>query len=308
MLIAIIIIAILLIGILIGLFAVYHKTFYSPHKGVSETVSPEMLNKHPYHDTSVKYIDRLSEMPCEYVTTKSYDGLTLSARYYAGQPDKPLCICFHGYRGSAIRDFSGCGLFLIDEGYNVLLVDERAHWRSGGHTITFGIRERCDVLSWLTFANDRFGKNTPIYIFGISLGGGTVTMASGLKLPDNVKGVVADCPFNSPKDIIKHVCRKIDLNPDLCWPLIWLSALIFGHFNVSKTTAAEEVKKTTTPVMVIHGEADDFVPTYMSREIQSANPDMVELHTFPEADHGLSYLYDTERYQNLVKDFIRKTS
>ena len=307
MLIAIIIIAILLITLLIGLFAVYHKTFYSPHKDASETESPEMLAGHPFGETSRALTERLCGLPCEFVTTRSYDRLTLSARYYQGKADKPLCICFHGYRGSAVRDFSGGGLFLIDEEYNVLLVDERAHWRSGGHTITYGIRERYDVLSWLNYANDRFGSDTPIYIFGISMGGGTVLMASGLDLPDNVKGIVADCPFNSPKDIIKHVCRKIRLNPTLCWPLIWLSALIWGRFNVCKTTAADEVKKATKPIMIIHGEGDDFVPMYMSRQVVDANPALIEMHTFPEAGHGLSYLYDTERYQQLVREFINKT-
>lgn len=307
MLIAIIIIAVLLIALLIGLFAVYHKTFYSPHRDASETESPEMLAGHPFSETSRALTKRLCGLPCEFVTTRSYDGLTLSARYYKGKADKPLCICFHGYRGSAVRDFSGGGLFLIDKGYNVLLVDERAHWRSGGHTITYGIRERYDVLSWVNYAANRFGSDKPIYIFGISMGGGTVLMASGLDLPDSVRGIVADCPYNSPKEIIKHVCRKIHLNPTLCWPLIWLSALICGRFNVCKTTAADEVKKATKPIMIIHGEGDDFVPMYMSRQVVDANPSLIEMHTFPEAGHGLSYLYDTERYQQLVREFINKT-
>ena len=60
--------------------------------------------------------------------------------------------------------------------------------------------------------NQRFGKDKSIFLFGISMGGGTVLMASGQRLPRNVKGIVADCPFNSPKDIIKHVCRKIKMN------------------------------------------------------------------------------------------------
>lgn len=301
-----IIAAVVLIAALAGLFAAYYKTFYFPHRGVSETDTPEMLGKHPFKDISHGNIERLCGTPCEFVETRSYDGLKLSGRYYKGKDGMPLCICFHGYHGSAVRDFSGAGLFLIDEGYNVILVDERAHWRSQGHTITFGIRERFDVVSWVGYANDRFGSDTPIFIFGISLGGGTVLMASGQKLPGNVKGIVADCPFNSPKDIILHVCKKIKMNPTLSWPIIRLSALIYGRFNVNQTTAAAEVKKAEKPIMIIHGEGDDFVPAYMSRQVRDANPDMVEWHGFPEADHGLSYLYDTKRYQRLVTDFINK--
>ena len=45
----------------------------------------------------------------------------------------------------------------------------------------------------------------------------------------------------------------------------------------------------------------------MSRIVQEANPGMVERHTFPGAEHAISYLIDTPRYQKIVADFIRKT-
>ena len=133
-------------------------------------------------------------------------------------------------------------------------------------------------------------------------------MASGLELPENVRAICADCPFNSPMDIILHVCRKIGLVPSLCRPLVYLSALIFGRFNLNEVTAAQAAKQTKVPIMIIHGEGDDFVPMSMSREVWQANPDMVEYHSFPDASHGLSYLYDTPRYQKLVRDFISKHS
>ena len=99
------------------------------------------------------------------------------------------------------------GQFLQNEGYNVLLAEQRAHFRSGGHTITYGIRERRDVLSWVTYANSRFGTDRPIYLFGISMGAATVVMAADLDLPDNVRLICADCPYSSPKDIICHVAK-----------------------------------------------------------------------------------------------------
>ena len=305
MLIAIIITAVL-IGAFIGLLAVYNKTFYSPYKNISETQIPDFLNRHPHRDTSNLRTARLARLPCEAVTVRSYDGLTLSGRYYKGKSDMPLFICFHGYRGSAIRDMHGLGLYLIDEGYNVLLTDERAHWHSGGHTITYGIRERRDVLSWIGYANSRFGTEIPIYLYGISMGGATVVMASGQTLPENVRGIISDCPYSSPKAIIKHVCAKTGLNPALCWPLIRLAALVIGRFNINAATASAEAKKTAVPILLIHGEGDDFVPTDMSREIKDANPDMVERVTGPAAGHGQSYLYEPERYQSVVKDFLQR--
>ena len=290
---------------LVGLYAAYNKVYAPPKKTESEMFVPDMLKRHPYHNEVVERMEELNRLPCEFVTTRSYEGLKLSARYYEGMDDKPLCICFHGYRGSAIRDFAGAGLFLIHEGYNVLMVDERGHWRSQGHTITYGIRERLDVLSWVRYANRRFGKRIPIHLFGISMGGGTVLMASGQKLPDNVRGIVADCPFNSPKDEICHVCRKIKLNPTLVWPIIWLSGLIYGRFNISATTAEREVKKTKVPIVIIHGEGDDFVPMYMSEQVRDANPSMITYHSFLDAGHGLSYFYNSVRYEEILRDYFK---
>lgn len=304
----ILIIAGVAVLLLAGLYAAYHKVFYSPKKDMSETVVPEELMRHPYRDAIKKDIKEICDTPCVFVKTRSADGLRLSARYYEGDEDKPLCICFHGYRGSALRDFSGLGLYLMKKGYNVLIVDERAHWRSQGHTIAFGAKERFDVLSWLRWSQRHFGDDIPVYLFGISMGAATVLMASGQKLPKNVKGISADCPYNSPKEIIKHVCRRMKLNPTLMWPIIWLSGLVWGRFNVNAASAAREVKKAKVPIMIIHGEGDNFVPMAMSKEVAHANASRVTMYTFPEAGHGLSYYYDTERYRQLVDDFMKKTN
>lgn len=301
-----IIAAVLIAAILTGLFAAYHRVFYSPVKGAKETDLVDLGATDEQVDIIRNSMLALEKRECEYVTTRAYDGTRLAARYYHTDDDAPLCLCFHGYRGSSLRDFSIMTPFLIEQGYNVIAVDERACWRSGGHTVTFGIRERYDVLSWVNYANERFGSDKPIYIFGISLGGGTVLMASGLDLPENVRSISADCPYNSPKDIICYVSNRLGLSPKWTWPVLWLGALIYGHFNINKTTAAKEVVKTTKPILIIHGADDTFVPAYMSKEVYDANPAMIERHTFPHAEHGVSYSSDPERYKRIVTEFLAK--
>lgn len=302
-----IIIIILLLAALCGLFVPYYRVFYSPHKGADEIETPVNNGTKVYHDEVRRQAKALQRMPCQRVITRSFDGLRLCGRYYYRGDNVPLCICFHGYRGSPLRDFSVMGQFLQNEGYNVLLVEQRAHFRSGGHTISYGVRERRDVLSWVEYANRRFGGDTPIYLFGISMGAATVLMSSDLDLPDNVRAICADCPFSSPRDIIRYVAEKTHLNPKLAWPMIWLSGLIYGLLNLDdKVTAAKAVAKTAKPILLIHGEADTFVPAYMSEEIQKANPNLVERHTFPGAGHGVSYFSDPERYIAIVRDFLKR--
>lgn len=300
------IIAVLLLLFLIALFIIYRMAFFCSKKnGSAENAVDLSLVGEAFYEDSRRFIDEISHRDCEFVRTVSYDGLTLVGRYYHYSDDAPLCICFHGYRGAAIRDFSGGGLYLMDEGYNVLLVDQRGQWRSGGRSMTFGIKERYDVLSWIAYADDRFQRAIPIYLFGISMGAATVLMSSGLDLPENVLAIIADCPYNSPRDIICYVIRQMKLPVRATWPLVVLSARLFGRFDPNAANAADAVKKTKKPILILHGEADRFVPPSMSEEVALANPAMVERHTFPNAAHGLSYLNDPERYRRLVREFMK---
>ena len=142
--------------------------------------------------------------PFEEVTISSHDGLGLRGRYYHYADGAPLEIMCHGYKGNAIRDFCGNWAVAKKDGRNVLLIDQRCHGKSEGHTITFGILERRDVLGWINWANQRFGE-IPILLSGVSMGAATVLMVSGMELPGNVKAVVADCPYDAPSNIIKKV-------------------------------------------------------------------------------------------------------
>ena len=213
-----------------------------------------------------------------------------------------MAIAFHGYRSCALTDFSGGSELIFQMGYNLILVDQRAHGNSQGRTIAFGIQERYDCLTWIEYAIGRFGAETKILLFGISMGASTVLMASGLPLPKNVKGIVADCPYASAKDIICAVGERIGFPRWIVWPLVKIGANVYGGFDITQTDAVEAVKQAKVPILIIHGEADGFVPQEMS-DIAAHNPECITRVTFPEADHGISYLTDTERYQSIVRSF-----
>ncbi|MBQ9685120.1 MAG: alpha/beta hydrolase [Oscillospiraceae bacterium] len=288
-------------------YGIYRFGFYSPNKTQNNDYSvadtPQM---NAMRGEILAMIDAVNELPFERVTIQSHDGLTLCARYYHQWEGAPLNICFHGYRGTPARDFSGGTQIMLRQGHNLLMVEQRAQCGSQGHTITFGIEERYDCLDWVHYAIARFGADTKIILVGISMGAATVVMASALPLPKQVVGIIADCPYTSPSAIIRKVSRDMHLPPKPAGAFAAASALIFGHFHLSAANAAEAVKHTKVPILLIHGEEDYFFPCEMSREIHSANPEMITLSTFPGAGHGLSYLLDPERYESLIRDFSQQ--
>ena len=80
---------------------------------------------------------------------------------------------------------------------------------------------------------------------------------------------------------------------------------MFGGFGIGNTSCVEAARESKVPILLIHGEADAFVPTAMGRERAENNP-LVELHTFPDATHGICYITDKERYISVLKEFLNK--
>ncbi len=284
-------------------YAIYRYGFYSPKGAQNDDHQILIPMSEEQHARSIALTDRLGAKPYERVQTLSYDGLKLAGRYYHEKDGAPLAILFHGYRGTPSRDFCGGADICFQMGFNVLLIEQRAHCSSGGHTITFGVKERRDVVTWANYAVERFGTDVKILLVGISMGGGTVLMASELALPANVHGIIADCPFTSPSEMIMEFGQSQGFPMKIAYPLTQLAARLFGGFSLNGADAVTAVKNTKVPIMIIHGEADGLVPCEMSRRIADANPVMIERHTFPGAVHGLSYLVDTDRYTELIHAF-----
>ncbi len=297
---------ILLAAVLIISYAVYRKTFFHVRRRAEDLyrVSGDVTE-----ETAARIREMIAALhtrECETVELRSHDGLRLFARYYHVCDGAPLQIQFHGYRSHGTRDFCGGNPLATECGHNTLVVDQRAHGESDGHTIAFGILERSDCLLWVEYACRRFGNDTPIFLSGVSMGAATVLMATALPLPSNVVGVIADCPYSSPKAIIRKVMRDMGLPVAPTYPFVCLGGWLFGHIRgLSRYTAEQAVKTATVPTLLIHGEADRFVPCDMSRAIASSCASSVRLELFPNAGHAMCYMTDSERYRRIVGEFTK---
>ena len=246
------------------------------------------------------------EVPFEEISITSHDGLKLTGRYYHLADGAPLEIQCHGYKGNALRDFSGAWRIAKAAGRNVLLINQRCHGGSEGKTITFGILEKQDVMGWIRYAVDRFG-NVPILLSGVSMGAATVLMAAGMDLPKNVKAVIADCPYDAPSNIIQKVLgQDMGMPVKLVYPLIRLGGMLYGKFNLNADSPVKAVKKAAVPILLIHGDEDRFVPHPMSCHIHAAAPEKIEFHTIPGAGHALNYVTAPEHYTNIVNNFTER--
>lgn len=288
------------------LWILYYVTF-SPMRKISDDYRyiPKSRHYDEVKENIMSHIDELEKTPCEDISITSFDGLKLSGRYYKRELEGVIEIDFHGYRGHALRDYCGGAKMCLDKGRSSIIVEERSHARSEGKTITFGIKERYDVLSWVEYAVERFGKDVKIVLSGVSMGAATVLMASELNLPENVVGIIADCPYSSPKEIICKVAKKKGLSPKLVYPLIKLSARLFGGFDLEESSAIEAVKNTNIPIIIFHGKDDGFVPYEMGKRIfEACASENKRMMSVDGAGHATSYFKQMDLYVKTLNDFL----
>ena len=251
----------------------------------------------------------LSDLPYEEITITSRDGLKLYGQFYRAEKDEGrYLLCMHGYHSSP-ADFMCAVGFFLKQGYHVLLVHQRAHGNSEGKWITFGVKERYDCLDWCQYLIDTHGEQIRIVLDGLSMGATTVLMASALDLPKNVVGVMADCGFTSPWDIVCHVAKTSMHLPK--FPLLYLMrpfVRLTAGFDLRETSTVEAVKKTSLPLLFIHGLADDFVPHEMSLRAYNAASGDKRLVSVEGAGHGLSYLVDEPTCQEACRTFLQNAA
>lgn len=238
----------------------------------------------------------------------SGDGLKLRAMYIPRKNAKGIIICMHGYHSEVDIEFVPEVRFLWNLGYDILLPWQRSHGQSEGRYITYGVKERYDCRQWIRYANEHLGaKDKNVFLCGISMGCATVLMAAGLKLPENVRGIIADCGFTSPWEIIRHVVKtKYHLPP---YPLLFFLDVICriaAGFSLKDASVQEAMRKNTIPVLFIHGDEDRYVPVWMTYSNYEACAAEKELYIVHGAAHALAFSYDRKEGSRRIRNFIQR--
>ena len=248
--------------------------------------------------------EKLSEAGTEPVGIVSRDGIDLGGHWYPCDEPKRIVIAMHGWRSSWCNDFGLVADFLHENNCSVLFAEQRGQNDSGGEYIGFGVTERFDCLDWIRWTVQNKSSGLPIYLCGVSMVATTVLMAAGLDLPENVHGIMADCGFTSPDEIWRHIAND---NLHISYHLRRLIARnLFDKRNQVDGFAystVEALRNSKIPVLLIHGTDDHFVPVEMTYRNYCACASPKRLLIVPGADHGMSYLVDSEGYQSIVKRF-----
>ena len=247
----------------------------------------------------------LEEREHTVVSIKGHDNEELIGHYYTRKDAKRVVIAVHGWRSSWSRDFGIISEFLDTLECNVLYVEQRGQNASGGQYMTFGLHERYDCRAWVKWLNKTVNvMRLPIYLIGISMGASTVLMASGQRLPEDVKGIISDCAFTSPHDIWAYVIKEkmrltYRIRSVMVNDMLKKKAKVYTEYST-----IDAMRDNRVPVLFIHGTDDKLVPVEMTYKNYIACTAKKELLVVPGADHGVRCSVDPERYRRALSAFF----
>ncbi len=244
------------------------------------------------------------EQDTKNIEITSYDDLDLVAQFIENDAaEQKAVILAHGFRSTG-DDMGKLAKLYYEEGFDILLPDARGHGNSDGDYIGYGWHDRLDVVDWIDFLIEEQEADT-IILHGNSMGAATVLMTSGEDLLEQVKGIIADSGYNTVKEELAHQLNHIYGLPG--FPLLDVTSLITqiraGYF-LGEASAVEQVKHNTRPLLIIHGEDDDLVPTSMAHDLYDAAGGEKELWLVPNAGHTKAFDIVTGEFQDRVKVFL----
>lgn len=214
-------------------------------------------------------------------------------------------ILAHGYMGRSYEMVKYAKKF-IEMGYNTLLVDLRAHGKSEGQYIGMGWKDRLDIIKWV----ERLCLDNPDYkiiLYGVSMGAATMMMATGEKLPKNVKMCIEDCGYSSVQTQFKMMLKT--LKPCIADYLMTAASIVARHragYSFKEASSIKQIRKANIPILFIHGDKDKFVPFEMLDELYEVANFPKEKLVIKNAGHVESSKINPELYWRTIKDFIKK--
>ncbi|MBR2759885.1 MAG: alpha/beta hydrolase [Solobacterium sp.] len=288
-------------------FAISRKGETLPGRGDQEKDAEEKRIWKQYWQKHVRQKEWLASRPLEEVSVRSEEGYLLKGSYFPCADAERIVLCAHGYRGNPIEDFSAIAGWLHEHGSDLLLIDQRATNRSEGNFITFGAKEKTDVKRWCDWLEKRNEKQLPVYLYGVSMGASTVLLASGLELPDGVKGIIADCGYSSIRSTFEDRVREsFHLFP---YPLMYFMEYWcrkIAGFTLEEGDVGRALETNTLPVLFLHGEEDHFVkPENTLRNFEACKADK-KLVIVPGASHLISSIVNPNLYTENLKEFFER--
>lgn len=245
---------------------------------------------------------------CRKLGRVTEDGYRLVAEEFpASEESHQWALILHGYTGWK-EEMHPFARQYHERGYHVLVPDLRCHGESEGDFIGMGWTDHLDAGLWLDYILER-DPEAAIVIHGQSMGASTALMMAGEEnLSAHVAAIISDCAYTDALSMFGEKIRDWFGLP--AFPFVDSARLMLklrGGYDLKDASALEAVKKSVTPILFIHGEADAMISAEMSKELYEAAGCEKKLLLIAGAGHGQSQDKDPAAYYGTVFQFIQES-
>lgn len=286
-------------------FSLISLTAYSAYKLITNRVFNYAFKKNEIpdkvSDDLKKWIEKSKK---EKVHIISDDNLNLNGILFKNNKTKNYIICVHGIWSS--KDFMYPYVYELDKlGYNILLIDQRASGDSDGEYYTYGYRESMDLAKWCDFLASKI-KNIKICLFGVSMGAATCMMSTSRNLNKSVKCIIEDCGYSSLYEQFEHMLKNKYKIKNTKLVLSIFDNVINKKmgFKLDDVNLKRCLNTNKIPILLIHGEKDNFVPFSMVNVLYESNLGEKQILKIKNAKH--SGCIKDKKYFYTINLFIKK--
>ncbi len=236
-------------------------------------------------------------------TISSEFGYLIHGELISNHGAAKTIILSHGISSNRYGMLRYIPLFL-EMGYNVLIYDMRGHGASSGNSVTYGVYEKQDLKSLVDWLLQKYGSGMSIGTMGISLG--AAVSIQHASIDPRVTFTIAEASFSDfPTLLAYRLKEEYHLPPFPLISLTELSCSLFGKINLDNISPVKACSTIRTPVFLIHGQADTYIPPEMSRAIFDALTTTHKgIYFSPGAGHSGSLRADPEEYKRQVVNFL----
>ncbi len=241
-------------------------------------------------------------------TMTTHDGRHLHA-VYASAPDSTnrTMMILHGYTCNVYSSMKIARMFRDSLRLNIFMPEHHGHGQSDGNEVQMGWKDADDVLEWIPIVVRLFceSDSAQIAIQGVSMGASTAMNISGKENIPQIKCYIEDCGYTSVWDELSHELKARYGLPD--FPIMHSSSLLcqlrYG-WSFREASSVKMVKKCHKPMLFIHGDNDDFVPSEMVYPLYEAKGQPKSIWITKDTDHAHSFRDYPKEYEQHVRDFL----
>lgn len=235
---------------------------------------------------------------------KSFDGYELWTGFVQGDPEnKHYVILSHGYTSTRYGMYKYAVIWRR-LGYNCVLYENRGHGVNEPDFISFGWRESKDLMAVIEDTYERYGRDIQIGLHGESMGAGLQLMA--LAYSPKIDFIINDCGYSEILPVLKWKVKQAFHMPGFLPYLASVFTKLSCGYWFQEVRPIDRLKNNEIPICFVHGTDDTFTHCWHSEKMYEANKGYKELHLYEGADHAECVVIDTNRYQKMLSDFVKK--